>query len=113
METDSKYRIRNPPLSSGPETKSTKLEASLKESQASLKESQTNLKESEAEVERLKAEAKTFKAKAKESDEALSKSRKEVQKLQPAKNAFRDIRRAELRKSAGEKRDWHFDSKTK
>jgi hypothetical protein len=71
------------------------LETKLKELEARLKESKAKF---EAEAKTSKAETKEFKAKAKKSDESLSKSHLEVEKLQPAKNAFRDIRRDELRK---------------
>jgi hypothetical protein len=106
-ETDSKrYLTGSPSLFDGSqhlrdlETKIKELEAEVTKYKteaetavAKATKFEKEVKTSKAKARKSEAETEKFKAKAKESDE-------EVQKLQPARKAFRDIRRAELRISA-------------
>jgi chromosome segregation ATPase len=110
------------------DARSKESDASLKECKASLKESKKNEKKFKAEAETAEAKAMEFKketeaaeakatkfeaeakasktkatkfeAEARTSKAETERFKAEVQKLQPAKIAFRDVRRAELRKSA-------------
>jgi chromosome segregation ATPase len=113
-ETDSKrYLIGSLSLSDGSqhshdlETRIEELVASLEESKAKAKKFEdeakvANEKRTKAEEKEAAAQAKAtkFKAETRTSKAETERFKAEVQKLQLAKKAFRDIRRAELRKSA-------------
>jgi hypothetical protein len=89
------------------EAKATEFKKETEAAEAKATEFKKETEAAEAKATKFEAEAKAsktkatkFEAEARTSKAETERFKAEVQKLQPAKIAFRDVRRAELRKSA-------------